>query len=71
MALKHLVAEVAVRCASRGLTICDLAEKNDWNLEEVLAFLRCDRVPSQEMLRDMMAGLNLTPEDVDRLLKAV
>ncbi|HKO17416.1 MAG TPA: hypothetical protein VJU82_00865 [Acidobacteriaceae bacterium] len=69
MALNHLVADVAIRCASRGFTLCDLAERFDWNLDEVLAFLRCEKLPSREMLRDLMVGLDLSPEEVERLLK--
>ena len=69
MALNHLVADVAIRCAARGLTVYDLAERFEWNLDEVLAFLRCEKLLSRKMLGDAMAALDLSPEEIERLLE--
>ena len=69
MALNHLVADVAIRCAARGITVYDMAERFDWNLDEVLAFLRCEKLLPRQMLADMMAALDLSPEEIERVLK--
>jgi len=68
MALKELVAEVAIRCASRSISVYDLADRQLWNFDEVLAFLRCEKVPSESMLRDICQELGISPEEMNRLL---
>ena len=68
MGLKHLVGEVAIRCSSRGIYINELAARCGWNLDEVLAFLRSEKLPSRQMLRDIGKELGVSAEEVERLL---
>lgn len=52
MALKELVTYISRRCAQKlncG-NLYELAAKYDWDSEDVLAFLRCQKAPSKRML---------------------
>ena len=70
MALPDLVKYVSRLCASRPRcgNLYELAVKYDWDEGDVLAFLRCQRVPSKRMLRDLAKELEVSVEDLQRIL---
>jgi hypothetical protein len=48
-----LIAYVALRAAAKGISLYDLADKYKWDSAELLAFLRGESAPGQEMLNQM------------------
>ena len=57
--------------ASANVSRCNLyemAEKYDWNADDVLAFLRCQKTPSKKMLREMARELDDTVSNLEHVL---
>lgn len=71
MALPDLVKYVSRLCASRPKcgNLYELAVRYDWDEGDVLAFLRCQRVPPKKMLRDLGRELEVSLPDLERILK--
>ena len=46
-----------------------MAQKYNWEAEDVLAFLRCQRRPSMKMLRELCRELEIKPDSAVELLK--
>lgn len=70
MALEDLVRYFARRRAQRSdyASLSQLAERNGWKQDEVLAFVRCQKHPSVKMLRDLAGELGVTMEELQRIL---
>ena len=70
MALHDLVKYVSRLCASRPRcgNLYELAVKYDWNEGDVLAFLRCQRMPPKKMMRELTRELEVSVEDLQRVL---
>jgi len=69
MALNDLIAYLALRAAAKGISLYDLADKYKWNPAELLAFLRGESAPAEEMLNEMARELDLSPDVMEALLK--
>ena len=71
MALPDLVRFVARRRAERPnyFTLSQMAERHGWTQEEVLAFLHCEREPSKKMLRELARELDVTTEELHKILE--
>jgi len=71
MALPDLVRFVARRSAERPncASLSQMAERNGWRQDEVLAFVRCEKQPSVKMLRDLAFELGVTTQELERILK--
>lgn len=70
MALRQLVTYVSRRCAQRPNcgNLYELAAKYDWDAGDVLAFLRCQKVPPKKLLRELAKELEISPQEIQRLL---
>jgi len=70
MALHDLVKYVSRLCASRPRcgNLYELAVKYDWDEKDVMQFLRCQQVPPKKMLRDLAKELEVSPEELQRIL---
>jgi hypothetical protein len=44
-------------------------ERNGWKLDEVLAFVCCEKQPSVKMLRDLACELEVTTQEWERILE--
>lgn len=42
--------------------------KYDWDEKDVMQFLRCQQVPPKKMLRDLAKELEVSPEELQRIL---
>jgi len=71
MSLRELVRYVSRCCAQRPNcgNLYELAAKYDWDARDVLAFLRSQKVPPKKMLRELAEELDMSPEDMQRILK--
>ena len=49
-------------------TLYELAAKHDWDAGDVLAFLRSQKVPPRKMLRELAKELDISPEEMQRIL---
>ena len=63
MALKDLVRYVSRCCAQRPNchNLYEMAAKYDWDADDVLAFLRSQKLPPRKTLREMLQELEITP----------
>ena len=68
MALQHLIVLVSQRCAQRGLSICELAQKHDWEGEIILPFLLCLQAPPKRILRVLAKELAVEAEYLEEVL---
>ena len=70
MSLQELVRYVSRCCAQRPncRNLYELAAKHDWDAGDVLAFLRSQRVPPKKMLRELAKELDISPEEMQRIL---
>ena len=71
MALIDLVRYFARRRAERPdyPTLHQMAERHGWKQEDVLAFLRCQKEPCKTMLRELAMELDVTSEELERILE--
>ena len=71
MALEDLVRYFARRHARRlnSHSLSQMAKRNGWSHDEVLAFVRCQKKPSVKMLRELAGELDVTAEELERILK--
>ena len=71
MALEDLVRFVARRRAQKPeyLSLQQMATRNGWRQEDVLAFVRCEKEPSVKMLRELAGELGVTTEELERILE--
>ena len=70
MALIDLVRYFARRRAERPdyPTLHQMAERHGWKQDAVLAFLQCQKEPSKKMLRDLAKELDVSVEELQRIL---
>jgi len=70
MALPDLVRFVARIRAEKSncASLSQMAERNDWRQDEVLAFVRCQKQPSAKMLRELAGELGVTTQELERIL---
>lgn len=71
MALEDLVRYIGRCCAEKPNrpSLYEMAQKYNWEAEDVLAFLRCQRRLSMKMLRELCRELEIRPEYAEKLLK--
>ena len=70
MALHNLVRYVSRRCAEKPrCNLYEMAAKYDSDEADVMAFLRCQRVPPRKMLRELCHELDIKQTDLDYYLK--
>ncbi|HKO20278.1 MAG TPA: hypothetical protein VJU82_15485 [Acidobacteriaceae bacterium] len=65
-----MVAYAALRCANmpNQCNLYEMASKYGWDETDVLAFLRCQKAPSKKMLRDISKELEVSSEQLHRIL---
>lgn len=70
MALQELVRYVGCLCAQKPNChdLYWMAEKYDWNADDVLAFVRCYKARSKRMLRDMAKELDGLVSNLEHIL---
>lgn len=70
MALRDLVLYVSRRTARlpNRHSLHEMAMKYDWDVEAVLAFIRCQKHPSTQMLSELARELDTSLEEMQRIL---
>lgn len=71
MALEDLVRYFARRRAQRSsyASLSQMADRNGWTLDEVSAFVHCQKEPSKKMLRELAIELEVTTEELRSILE--
>jgi hypothetical protein len=71
MALRDLVRYIGRCCAQmpNRPSLYEMAKKHNWEAEDVLAFLRCQRRPPKRMIKELCRELDIKPDYADELLK--
>ena len=56
-------------CLPNRCNLYEMADKHNWNADDVLAFLRCQKTPSKRMLREMAKELDDSVSNLEHVLK--